>query len=89
LAGLGLGTGASAIVTAIINSNSGKGKSRADAADILIGAAERVGKLNEDLHAQVAGLKDTIDDIQSAMFAYLAEEISREELLKRVKELRR
>lgn len=89
LAGLGLGTGTGATIAAIINAQSSKGKSRAEAADLLVGAAERIGKLNQDLHEEVKELKAAIDEIQMAMFEYLGEEISREELLKRVKELRK
>lgn len=89
LAGLGIGTGAGAVATAIINSYSSKGKSRAEAADLLVGAAERVGKLNADLDTEVRELKARIDDIQLAMFQYLGEEITKEELLDRIKELRR
>ena len=89
LAGLGLGTGTGAALTAIINLISSRGKSRAEAADLLVGAAERVGKLNEDLDHEVRELKVAIDQIQIAMLQYLGEEISREELLSRIKELRR
>lgn len=89
LAGLGLGTGTGATIAAVINAQSSKGKSRAEAADLLVGAAERIGKLNADLSDEVKELKASIDEIQLAMFEYLGEEISREELLKRVKELRK
>lgn len=89
VAGLGIGSGASALITAVVAAKSGKGKSRADAADILIGAAERVGKMNESLDSEVHELKAAIDEIQVAFIQYLADEISREELLKMVKELRK
>lgn len=89
LAALGVGSGLSAVGTALVAARTGKGKSRAEAADLLIGAAERVGKMNESLDDQVRELKATIDEIQLAMFQYLGEEISREELLTRVKELRK
>lgn len=89
IAALGVGSGVSAIATAVIAARSTKGKSRAEAADLLIGAAERVGKMNADLDGEVRALKTNIDAIQLAMFEYLGEEISREELLLRVKELRK
>jgi hypothetical protein len=89
IAALGLGSGLSAVITAVVASRSQRGKSRAEAADLLIGAAERVGKLNADLHEEVSDLRSRIDQIQLSMFEYLGEEISREELLQRVKELRR
>ena len=89
LAGLGLGTGAGAALTAIINSYSSKGKSRAEAADLLVGAAERVGKLNADLDEELRETKTRLDRIQVAMIQYLAEEITREELLEEMKEMRK
>lgn len=89
LAGLGFGAGSGAIVTAIINSYSSKGKSRAEAADLLVGAAERVGKMNADLDNELRETKSRMDRIQLAMIQYLGEEISREELLEEMKELRK
>lgn len=89
LAGLGLGSGAGAAITAIINSQTAKGKSRAEAADLLIGAAERVGKMNADLDDEVRRLKGEMDAIQLALMEYLAERMSRDELLEVVKGLRR
>lgn len=89
LGGLGFGAGTAAILTAIINSQTNKGKSRAEAADLLVDAAARVGQLNKELDAEVRQLKVTIDHIQLAMLQYLGEEISREDLLDRVKELRK
>jgi hypothetical protein len=88
IAALGVGSGASAVGTAIIAARSGKGKSRAEAADLLVNAAERVGKMNASLDDEVRALKAKIDLIQLAMFQYLGEEISKEELLQRVRELR-
>ena len=89
LAGLGIGTGTGAALTAIINSLSSKGKSRAEAADLLVGAAERVGKMNSDLDAELRDTKSRMDRIQLAMIQYLGEEITREELLDQMKELRK
>jgi len=89
LTGLGLGTGTGAALTAIINSQTQKGKSRAEAADLLIGAAERVGKMNADLDDEVHRLKGDMDSIQLALMEYLAERLTREELLNIVKELRK
>jgi len=88
IAALGVGSGASAVATAIIAARSSKGKSRAEAADLLIGAAERVGKMNANLGDEVEELKIKVDDIYLAMFEYLGESITREQLLERVKEIR-
>lgn len=87
--GLGLGAGMASVMTALINSMTSKGKSRAEAADLLVGAAERVGKLNAELDDEVRSMKLAMDHMQVAMLQFLAEEISREELLKTVKELRK
>lgn len=89
IAALGVGSGISAVVTAIIAARSGRGRSRAEAADLLVSAAERVGKMNADLNGEVSQLKNTLDTIQIAMLQYLGEEISREELLERMKEARK
>jgi hypothetical protein len=88
IAALGIGSGVSAVVTAYIAAKSTKGKSRAEAADLLIGAAERVGKMNQDQDALIKELKLKQDLIHAVFLQYLAEEISREELLKVMKELR-
>lgn len=89
VAALGVGSGTSAILTAIVASRSQKGKSRAEAADLLIGAAERVGQMNADLDGEIRWLKSSVDEIHTAMFEYLGENITREELLDRVKEARK
>lgn len=85
---LGFGTGLAAVITAIIAARSSKGKSRAEAADILIGAAERVGKLNEAQFAEITDLKFKLELTHVLMIDYLGEQISREELLKAMRELR-
>lgn len=89
LAGLGLGAGTGAVFTAIVNSYASKGKSRAEAADILVGAAERVGKMNEELYNELRDTKSKVDRIHLSMIRYLAEEITREELLNEMKEFRK
>lgn len=88
LAALGVGSGASAIITAVVAARSQRGKSRAEAADLLIGAAERVGKMNAEQDEEIRKLKSKVDDINHAMFQYLAGEITREELLEVSKEVR-
>lgn len=84
---LGLGTAGGAALTAWINAQSSRGKSRAEAADLLVGAAERVGKMNQDMDSEIRKLRNHLDTIKIAMLHYLAEDISREELLGIVKEL--
>ena len=88
LGGLGLGAGSASILSALINSYSSKGKSRAEAADLLVQAAERVGVLNKELDVELREVKRNLNDVFLAMFQYLSEEITREELLEKVKELR-
>ncbi len=89
IGGLGLGAGTGAVLTALINSQSTKGKSRAEAADLLVDAAARVGQLNADLDTQLRDTKSRLDRIHLAMIQYLGEEITREELLEEMKELRK
>lgn len=85
---IGFGTGTAAIITAVISARSQKGKSRAEAADLLINAAERVGKMNEAQDSEIRELKNKMDRIQFAMLDYLSEDITRAELLDIMKELR-
>lgn len=85
---LGLGSGIGAIVTSLIASRSGKGKARAEAADLLVNAAERVGKMNEGLDADVRRLRGMTDDLNRAMYDYLDDAITKQELMERVKEIR-
>lgn len=86
LAGLGIGTGAGAVMTAIINTRSQRGKSRAEAADLLVSAAERVGKLNAALDEELTVLKQKMDKIHYYMYQFLSEEITRDELLNYMKD---
>lgn len=88
IAALGVGSTASAAATAVIASRSERGKSRAEAADLLIGAAERVGKMNETQDAEIKQLKTKLELIHLAFLSYLAEEITRAELFDIMKELR-
>lgn len=88
LGGLGLSAGAGAIVSALITSYSGKGKARAEAADLLVSAAERVGLLNKEMDAELREVKQLLDEVFILLFRYLAEEISKEELLESIKTIR-
>ena len=87
--GLGLGASTGAVLTALINSRTNRGKSRAEAADLLVGAAERVGKLNAELDCEVRELKAAMDEFQVLLLQCLDGDISREDLLKQFKEIRR
>ena len=89
LGGLGLSAGAGAILSALITSYSGKGKSRAEAADLLVAAAERVGLLNKEMDVELRELKKTLDEVFILMFQYLAEEITKDDLLEAIKNLRK
>ena len=80
IAGLGLGSGATAIATAIIQSGSQRGKSRAEAADLLVGAAERVGKMNESLDDEVRRLRADYDEYHILTLSYNYGTIERQEL---------
>ena len=85
LGGLGLGAGVAAVLTALINTRSNRGKSRAEAADLLIGAAERVGKLNADLDAELRNARARLDRIEVLVIQYLANQITRQELQEEIK----
>ena len=85
---MGLGSGIGAIITSVLAARSNKGKARAEAADLLVNAAERVGKMNEGLDADVRKLRGEVDDLNRAMYSYLDDSITKDELLERVKEIR-
>ncbi len=87
ISALGVGSSIGAMITAIINSNTSKGNSRAEAADLLVGAAERVGKMNLDLSTEVRGLQETIEEMHSLILDFLDGKISREEFRKSLRDL--
>lgn len=89
LGGLGLGAGGASVLSALINSYSSRGKSRAEAADLLVQAAERVGVINKELDDELREVKKNLNEVFIAMFEYLGEEITREELMRRIKEVQR
>lgn len=86
LAGLGMGTGTGAVITAIINSRSNRGKARADAADLLVGAAERIGKFNESLDSENRELRAVVKTMQLTALNYIDGTIDREHFVAAVKE---
>lgn len=67
LAALGAVGSAATIGTAVIASKSNKGKSRAEAADLLVGAAERIGKMNINLDEENHRLRAAIHEIHAAL----------------------
>jgi hypothetical protein len=85
---LGIGSGFGAIVTSLITSHSSKGKSRAEAADILIGAAERVGKMNASLGDENTRLHTSLDLAIEAVLKFADGRISKEQMLEIVGRLR-
>jgi len=85
--GLGLGAGAGAVLTALINTRSNKGKSRAEAADLLVGAAERVGRINAELDQELRALRAALDDIRALLVEYLNDRISRQEFIRRANDI--
>ncbi len=87
ISALGVGSSLGALITAIINSNTSKGKSRAEAADLLVGAAERVGKMNADLSEEVRQLQATIEQIHFLIIAFLDGKISREQFRDSLRDL--
>jgi len=85
--GLGLGAGAGAVLTALINTRSNKGKSRAEAADLLVGAAERVGRINAELDQELRALRAALADIRALLVEYLNDRISRQEFTRRANDI--
>ena len=92
IAALGVGSGGSAVLTAILAQRGTKGKYRAEAADLLVGAAVKLNETQTDRISEQAeeirALHAKMDTIQCAMLQYLAEEISRDDLLEIVRNTR-
>lgn len=88
ISALGIGTSVGAAITAAINSRASKGKSRAEAADLLIGAAERVGRLNADQDVEIRHLKKTWDDLYMAVLDHIEGRTTDKEFLAILKALR-
>lgn len=89
LAGLGFGTGVGAAITAIINAQSQKGKSRAEAVELLLSAAERVGKMNASLDADVQRMRASMDAAHAVILKFIDGLITQEELLEQLRALLR
>ena len=85
---LGLGGSLGAIVTSIITSRSQRGKSRAEAADLLIGAAERVGQMNKILDVENHKLRADLDSLVDTVHKFLETRVSRDELIEKLLKLR-
>lgn len=86
LAGLGMGTGTGAVITAIINSRSNRGKARADAADLLVGAAERIATFQGNVEAENRELRSLVKVMHLTALNYLDGTIDRETFCAAVKE---
>ena len=89
MGGLGLGASAGAILTALINTRSNKSKSRAEAADLLVGAAERVGRINAEMDVEMRTLRALLIDAQALLTAYSNNKISQQEYLCRANQILR
>lgn len=85
---LGLGSGLGAILTAFITSRAQKGKARAEAADLIMNAAERVGKMNELQDAEIRLLRSEVEEINSSITKYLDGVVGKEELLELLRRTR-
>lgn len=88
IAAAGFGSGVTSILVAVITSRANKGKARADAADLLTGAAERVGKMNEVLDRENTKVKLALDMLSMGVIKYLQHAISEEELLEVMRKIR-
>jgi predicted nuclease with TOPRIM domain len=88
ISALGVGSGLGAVVTSVMTTRSTKGKSRAEAADLLVGAAERVGKMNAEYSDEIKVLRNVIADMHLLIIGYLDSSISREQFIEGLKKLR-
>lgn len=89
ISALGLGSSLGAIIAAVVSSRSQKGKARAEAADLIMNAAERVGKMNAELHAEIVQLRGDSEDIHRVVYEFLAGRATREELIVLLRKTRR
>lgn len=80
LAYAGVGSGTGAIIAAVIAARSGKGPARAEAADLLVEAAERVSRMNQDLDKDNRKLRHEITVIVQAVDDFIAKKITEDEL---------
>lgn len=85
---LGLGGSLGAIITSIVAARSQKGKSRAEAADLLIGAAERVGAMNKALDEENHKLRSDLHEVIDTVHKFLETRATREELIETLMRLR-
>lgn len=85
---LGLGSGMGALLTAVITSRAQKGKARAEAADLIMNAAERVGKMNADMSEEIRQLRTEVEELNAAIMNYLSGSVSRDQLLEVLKQTR-
>ena len=83
LGGLGIGAGAAAVLTALINTRSNRGKSRAEAADLLVSAAERVGRINAEMDDEMRAMRSLIFEMQNLLAEFSSERMTRQEFLSR------
>lgn len=88
ISALGIGTSVGAAITAAINTRASKGKSRAEAADLLIGAAERVGKLNAAQDVEIQHLKRAMDELYVIIFDHIEGRTTNEQFLDALRKVR-
>lgn len=88
IAALGLGSGITTIVAAVIAARAQKGKARAEAADLLVSAAERVGKMNQTLDGELRRMRNASDEVHSAVLDHLEGTITRDELIVKLRSFR-
>lgn len=88
LAYAGVGSGAGAVVAAIISARSGKGAARAEAADLLTEAAERVSHMNQELDKENRHLRHELSEITHAIQCFLDKEIDERELRETISDIR-
>ena len=88
LAYAGVGSGVGAIIAAFISAHSKKGSARAEAADLLTEAAERVARVNIQLDNEVRKLRGDLELVAEAIDKFLGREITSSELRKIARRMR-
>lgn len=80
LAYAGVGSGLGTIIAAVVSARSQRGPARAQAADLLTEAAERVSNMNHSLDRENRHLRRDLEDLSDAVCDYLDGTLGEDEL---------
>lgn len=85
---MGVGGGIGALIAALFSAKTQKGKARAEAADLLVEAAERVGRMNASLDKENKRLRMSLDSALGLVMDYVDGAVSKDHLLDELRKLR-